>query len=133
MNVTNHFILVDDDEINNMIASMIIKKATENPAIRSFVCPFEGLEYIEREFANTGEATTATLFLDLSMPMMDGWEFLDKFDKLAPDVRSRIRVNLLSSSDDRRDVVRAGQNRNVSRYLVKPLTIDLIREAIAAA
>ena len=58
---------------------------------------------------------------------MDAWEFLDRFDQLDEDLKKRVRIYILSSSVDKRDMERAQANRNVVYYLIKPLTIESIR------
>ena len=129
MNSLSRFILIDDDEINNMISSVTIKKMAKNAYIQSFLNPLDGFEHIVTEYSNPDQDFTAILFLDLSMPVMDGWEFLDRFGKLDAAIRDRITVYVLSSSEDNRDINKAKQNKNVSEYVSKPLTTETVRLA----
>jgi two-component system, chemotaxis family, chemotaxis protein CheY len=129
MNSLSRFILIDDDEINNMISSVTIKKMAKSAYIQSFLNPFDGFEHIVTEYSNPDQDFTAILFLDLSMPGMDGWEFLERFEKLHPSIRNRITVYVLSSSEDNRDINRAKQNKNISQYVSKPLTTETVRLA----
>jgi len=61
------------------------------------------------------------------MPIMNAWEFLDEFDKLSVDIKSRIKVHILSSSINKNDMMRAQTNSNVEYYLIKPLTKESIK------
>ena len=133
MNTLSRFILIDDDEINNMISSVTIRKTAKSAYIQAFLNPFDGFEHIVTEYSNPDQDFTAILFLDLSMPGMDGWEFLERFEKLDSSIRSRITVYVLSSSEDNRDVNRAKENKIVNEYIIKPLTTETVRLASYAS
>lgn len=66
------------------------------------------------------------IFLDLNMPVMDGWDFLDEFRKLS--VPSKVDIYILSSSIDPADTTRAKQYAEVRDFLVKPLTSGKLKE-----
>jgi CheY-like chemotaxis protein len=61
------------------------------------------------------------------MPVMDAWDFLDKFDKLDELTKSRIKIYILSSSINKNDMARAQSNKYVEYYLIKPLNKESIR------
>jgi CheY-like chemotaxis protein len=99
--------------------------------IKSFTSPEEGFEYIETEYIETKyhgtkETNFTILFLDLNMPLMSGWEFLERFDNLGSELKGQISLYILSSSVDSRDRERSYANKNVKGYIAKPLTIDII-------
>ncbi len=127
MSIKTRFIIIDDDEFNNRICTVTIEKMAEDADIKTFMDPLEGFVHIATEYAKPGNTETAILFLDINMPVMNGWEFLDRFEELDPSVKSRIKVHILSSSVDKRDMERARLNKNVAHYLVKPLTRETIR------
>ena len=66
------------------------------------------------------------ILLDLNMPVMDGWEFLEEFTKVDPP--KAITIYILTSSIDPRDQERAKKFSNVSKYVVKPVTIEQLEE-----
>ena len=66
------------------------------------------------------------ILLDLNMPVMDGWEFLEEFTKVNPP--KEITIYILTSSIDPRDVKRAKKFSRVSNYVVKPITIEQLEE-----
>jgi CheY-like chemotaxis protein len=122
-----NFIVIDDDAINNKICQTIIEKIYTNVEVSTFTDPIMGFEYIVSEFASAKDDRPAVLFLDINMPVMDAWEFLNLFDKLDANLRNRITIYILSSSVNKVDMERAMSNRNVSYYLIKPLTKESIK------
>ena len=121
MDTPTRFIIIDDDKLNNKICTVTLEKICHNTEIRSFTDASKGLEYIMSEYPQTNYSVPTVLLLDLLMPVMDGWEFLDAFRRLDPAIKNQIRIYILSSSEDRRDMERADADVNVASYLVKPL------------
>ncbi len=121
------FILIDDDPMNNLICKLTIEMTMGECEIKAFVNPELGFEYVQSDFSKL-EDTSALLLLDINMPIMSGWEFLELFDNLNYPVKDRVRICILSSSIDDRDKERSYANKNVADFLVKPLTDkDIIR------
>jgi len=119
------FILVDDDDLTNLIHDMTLKDALgEKVLVETFVKPEEALEFIQNTYAENSDHTI--LFLDINMPGINGWEFLERYEKFSPAVKSRINIYILSSSVDPRDVRRAEENKNVLGFLSKPLSAENI-------
>jgi len=131
MSTSTRFIIIDDDQFNNKICSVTIEKMSKEAEVITFLDPLQGFDYIVSEYTNPAdENASAILFLDINMPVMNGWEFLERFEALGDDLKSRIRIYILSSSVDKRDIERAKTNKNVIHYLVKPLTRETIRLVI---
>lgn len=127
MKSPSQFILIDDDPMNNLICKLTIEMTFGQTDVKAFVNPENGLEYFQNEFAALKE-TSALLLLDIHMPSMSGWEFLEMFDNLSFEIKDRVRVCILSSSIDDRDKQRSYANKNVLDFLVKPLTDkDILR------
>ena len=127
MKSPSQFILIDDDPMNNLICKLTIEMTLGQTDVKAFVDPENGLEYFQNEFAALKD-TSALLLLDIHMPNMSGWEFLESFDHLGFEVKDRVRVCILSSSIDDRDKKRSYANKNVLDFLVKPLTDkDILR------
>jgi len=121
------FILIDDDPMNNLICKLTIEMTLGQTDVKAFVNPEHALEYLHGEFSSLKE-TSAVVLLDINMPNMSGWEFLEMFDNLSFDIKERVRICILSSSIDDRDKERSYANKNVVDFLVKPLTDkDIIR------
>ena len=122
-----YFIVIDDDAINNKICRTVIEKIYVDSDVNTFTDPILGFEYIVSEYSKKENENNAILFLDINMPVMDAWEFLNLFDRLDDEVRNKITIFMLSSSVNKSDMERAMSNRNVSYYLIKPLTKESIK------
>ena len=70
------FILIDDDAISNMLSEIIIEDEFPDAQIISFTDPKQGIQFFESEFSESSINKTF-LFLDINMPLMSGWEFLE--------------------------------------------------------
>jgi response regulator RpfG family c-di-GMP phosphodiesterase len=117
------FILIDDDPIHNAISSMTIKNVIANVEVVVFSDPKSGLDFLNEEFASH-ESDSVVLLLNLNMPFMSGWEFLEQFSGLSPEIQERIRVYLLSASIRQSDQAKAGDSKWVRGYLIKPLSVE---------
>ncbi len=120
-----HYIVVDDDPTNNMICEFTIKRYDKQAHIKLFTKPEEALSFIEQDYAATGEEICTVLFLDVNMPTMTGWEFLDAFNKMKESLKKKFIIYILSSSieDFRKE---AEIYPMLSGFLSKPLKLDII-------
>lgn len=121
------FIIIDDDKLNNKVCRNIIEKTYTTAEITDFVDPVAGFNYIVDTYSRTDSTSKAILLLDISMPLMDAWEFLDRFEQLDSHVKRRVKIHILSSSVNKQDMARAEANKNVEYYLIKPLTRESIK------
>ncbi len=127
MNYFNNFIIVDDDKINNKLCRKIIETIYPKAGLIDFTDPQEGFEYLANDFANDVSGKRAILLLDIIMPVMNAWEFLEQFEALEESVKDRIKIFILSSSVDKNDMAKAKANKYVEYYLIKPLTNETIK------
>ena len=116
-------ILVDDDPIANMISIKIIQRNFAGGVV-AFANAQEALEQITAWWSHEGPAEPVVIFLDINMPHMDGWEFLNEFEKLPGAVRDKIIVAMLTSSIDVDDIEKSKTYRSVKEFISKPLTQD---------
>ncbi|NDC40313.1 MAG: response regulator [Chitinophagia bacterium] len=126
MEKSARFIVIDDDALNNKICRACIEKIFKDAPVATFTDPKLGFEHIEAEYSTNIHDDMGILFLDINMPTMTGWEFLELFDKLDDAIKDRISIYILSSSVDKRDMERAKANKYVVHYLIKPLTKETI-------
>ncbi|MHA7129141.1 response regulator [Algoriphagus namhaensis] len=117
-----NILLVDDDPINNLINKRILSKVELGEDIHEFLSGGEALKKLESLSQGDGDVL---LFLDINMPLMNGWEFLDHYNELFPERNDRIII--LSSSIDFQDRIKSQEYDVVSGFLEKPLTIDKIQ------
>ncbi|HMW06765.1 MAG TPA: response regulator [Leptospiraceae bacterium] len=111
-------LLIDDDKITNILTKRILVQYNPQIKVDTFTNPYEGLRFLEKLKENKGEFPI--VFLDITMPEMTGWEFLDKLAGL----NINPPVYILTSSIDRRDIERARVYKNVKSFLTKPLTSE---------
>ena len=127
---TPRFIAIDDDPVNNLICKLTIEMVASAPEILTFTNAAEGFDYIQNQYAANRDKTETVLLLDINMPVMSGWEFLERFDNLGTDVKSLFKIFILSSSVDERDKQRSYANKNVNAFMVKPLVKDNVVEIL---
>ncbi len=120
-----HFIIVDDDPINNFITKKVITKISPNAFVIAFTEPEEGLDYILSIFAKPFN-DKAILLLDINMPTMTGWQFLERLENEGAVVSERLLIYILSSSVDTTDKGKAEVNPHIKDYIKKPLTTKTV-------
>lgn len=123
------FIIVDDDVCNNMLCRFMLQQAFHTEIV-DFTNPEEAIVYISSTYHQHIENPDTILLLDINMPEMTGWQFLQWFDTLTPQVKSMIRIFMVSSSVDPRDRERAAANPHVKDILTKPLEAETILKRI---
>lgn len=128
MTNTLKYIFVDDDEFSNWIYSIVVKEVAGEADIKTFTVPGEALEFIQTQYERIEGPTI--LFLDINMPMINGWEFLVHYAEFSEALKSQISIYILSSSVDERDSNMAKGNKNVKGFISKPLTIEVVRSII---
>lgn len=127
MSITNsyHFILVEDSVLDSYIGSKIIEGLGDLcKSYHSFLDPFETFEYIEQRGA-VPEKTI--IFLDIQMPLMSGFEFVEKFEtQLSKSCQKYFVINILSSSINEKDIIKAKSYSTVNQFMSKPLTKEMV-------
>jgi CheY-like chemotaxis protein len=124
--------LVDDDKVFQLTASRTLKAAQLSDKILQFDNGEEALDFL-RDHARESDTLPDYIFLDINMPFVDGWMFLDDYADLKTNLSKPIEIYMVSSSIDPRDMDRARQNANVRAYIIKPVTREKFIELLNAA
>jgi len=124
-----NFLLIDDNEMDNYISNYMISASKMAEKINVFTSPIEALEYLAILQSNHEEFPDF-IFLDIRMPEMDGFGFLEEYSKFPEDIIKKSSIFMLTSSDHANDIKRALKYYFVRKYLVKPLTRDILNELI---
>lgn len=119
------FIVIDDDPINNLLCTKNIKKSVENADVITFTEAEIGLNYIKSNF-NNPNAENVVLFLDINMPTMSGWEFMEEFQNVTSEIKHHVSIYILSSSVSEADKQKAKVHPDVVDYIEKPLLVDIL-------
>ncbi|MCS6822838.1 MAG: response regulator [Cytophagaceae bacterium] len=126
--------LIDDNEIDNLINQKMIEAAdiSENIFIHSGAkSAIEFLQNIEKLAKGPLELyLPEIIFLDIDMPIMDGFQFLDEFEKLSDIIKQNCKIVMLTSSLNPQDMNKAKKNKYVIKYLNKPLTQESLKKIL---
>ncbi len=113
--------LVDDNDTDNFISKRIIEITKFAKRVEVKGSGKAALEYL-RENENSADDLPSLIFLDINMPIVDGFVFLYEFEKFNEIVKSKCKVIILSSSDNKRDIDKIVNNNHVIKFITKPLT-----------
>jgi CheY-like chemotaxis protein len=123
----NHILLVDDDEVTNFLNKKVIEKASLIKEISIATNGQKALEVIE-ELCESKKYCPELIFLDLNMPVMNGFEFLDKFEKMHFPNKDKVRIIVLTSSSNPDDIYKIKEKRIA--FMTKPLSEDKIQSIV---
>ncbi|MBC6997730.1 response regulator [Cytophaga sp. FL35] len=112
--------IIDDDPIFVYSTKRIMKEVDFSDEIMVYNNGQDAIEAIE-DIVESGESIPPIIFLDLNMPIMNGWEFLDEFVKIPNPNREKTVIYIISSSIDPRDLERIRNYEIVDNYILKPV------------
>jgi len=121
-------LVIDDDEISNFIYTRVISASGIVENIKSCMSGQEALNYLKELSETNPEQFPAMIFLDINMPVMNGWDFLDQYNQIIPEhIQSNSILCILSSSVYKDDIDKANTYTQVKEYVPKPLTTDYLK------
>jgi len=133
MKVINRFILVDDEEANNFYHQIVIGGLFPEANVMSFTDGKSALDYLKNEHSDYNQENPelkSAILLDINMPEMNGWEFLDEYEGLEREQRADYVIALVTSSQNPKDVEKAKSYNLVKEYVIKPLTEENLKDLI---
>lgn len=121
-------LIIDDDPIQLRIAELLLKKCGSFSSI-SYLNAISALDYLRTHLQNS-TVLPDVIFIDLHMPELDGWGFLNTYGNLLPDLCKSISVFIVTSSIDSHDQKRSYQYPFVKGFISKPITPEMLDEVI---
>lgn len=126
-----NFIIVDDSRLDCFITEKIIRNVSgQENSVLSFSEAAEALRFVENSAAPQTDIRTVIL-LDIQMPVMTGFDFVEAFENLPGEIRSSYSVYMVSSSTNESDRIRIGNYPSIRHLYKKPLNRDVIIDLIA--
>lgn len=126
-----NFIIVDDSRLDCFITEKIIRNVSgKENLVLSFSEAAEALRFIENSTAPLNDVKTIIL-LDIQMPVMTGFDFVDAFENLSGELKSNYAVYMVSSSTNESDRIRIENYPSIRHLYKKPLNRDVITDLIA--
>ena len=122
-------LLVDDDPPTNFIHHKIIQTAAIDTHVETCENGQSALAYIAE--SNTETPRPGIIFLDINMPGMNGWEFLERYNQLPEEKKENVVVAMLTTSFNPDDKRMAEENATVHSFFSKPLKKDYLHQLIA--
>jgi CheY-like chemotaxis protein len=121
--------LIDDDPNDNYFHQREINKVITNITIIEKSSGLEALEYL-RSNKDNRHMLPDLIFLDINMPVIDGWEFLDAYRKIDISLKNEVIIIMLSTSGNPDDILKATTYSFVSDYITKPLTKEIMERIV---
>ena len=119
--------IIDDDPM----ASFYIKRLAELGEVASIITIYNNaqgaIDYL-LNYKKSSENLPDIILLDIYMPGLDGWGFLEEFRKLKGTLEKKVEIYVISSSDHPSDIRRAKSTPEVKDYFQKPVTLELLKE-----
>ena len=112
--------LIDDNQVDNFMNEYVLVKADLAESIIVKTSAIDALEYLK----TATNAFPDIIFLDIRMPIMDGFGFLKEFETLPEEKKKLVKIFLLSSSKDSFDIEKAENNARITKFIQKPLDVS---------
>ncbi|MFZ4797843.1 MAG: response regulator [Bacteroidia bacterium] len=117
--------IVDDDEIYTFLLKKALKKMDICNDISIYLNGQEAIDSI-KQLIESNQVLPDIILLDINMPLLDGWEFLDEYIKIKDSITKQIAIYIASSSISIGDINRAKEHVEVIDFLVKPINTETI-------
>lgn len=129
MRPINLVVLIDDDEIENFIKRKLIEKTNLVNQIKDFSSGKEAINFLNANSMHP-HLLPEIILLDLNMPVMDGFQFLEEYLKLEPKLSKKTNIYVVSSSISPIDHEKINNISEVSDFLIKPITEKIFKEIV---
>jgi CheY-like chemotaxis protein len=125
---TKSFMIIDDSYIDRLVAGMILKRNFNDARIYEASDGRQAIDWLVANQLSFGNRLI--ILLDIMMPQMNGFEFLELFENLDDVIKKKITIVMLSSTIDPEDIERARKHAQVKKLLSKPLSANELKEYV---
>jgi len=127
-------LLIDDDRPTNFLHKRVIEKTGLELEVQALTSATEALDFLQStgKYADTPPINRpGIIFLDINMPGMNGWEFMEAYKQLSPSQKARIVVIMLTTSLNADDRERALNDDHIATFYHKPLRTEMVMELVS--
>ena len=121
----NCVLLVDDDEATNFIHQHLIKEADFAEQVKIVENGLQAIDYLNSKHEND-YVRPDLIFLDINMPVMNGWEFLEQYKQLDEELQGQMMVVMLTTSLNPDDKTNSESIGGIDHFMSKPLTVEML-------
>ena len=125
-----NILLVDDDSIFNFLNSKMLEKTGLANEVHTALNGKQAIDLLNSYYMKASSLPDIIL-LDLNMPVMDGFEFLEVFKKINTPNKEKVNIVIVTSSQDPNDIAKA-KKMGITQYLTKPISEKSLRAALEA-
>lgn len=125
----NSVFLIDDDHITNFINARLLNRLKVSDTLMISQNGQDALDTLQ-ECLDKGMESPSLIFLDINMPVMDGFEFIEHFTRMPFPNKEEVKIYMLTTSENGRDLDKVKVNPSISGFINKPLTEDKVRKII---
>ena len=131
MDKLNHILIIDDDHINNLFSQIILEDADVSNMISVCHSVHEALDFLRAAEVTGDTAFPDLILLDISMPSMDGFDFLDRYYALGYNERHQTFISMFTSSDKEDYLQQARKYDVVVGFISKPLSVPALHSLLS--
>jgi CheY-like chemotaxis protein len=121
--------IVDDDNMFRIFLKSILNKSEAFEEINSFENGSFAIDELKSRIEKKAYIPSI-IFLDINMPIMNGWEFMEAFANLKANLNTPVEIYISSSSIAKEDTDNAKNNTNIKGFLTKPIKLETINEVV---
>ncbi len=126
MNKVKTLGIVDDDKIYTFLIKKTIEQTNLVDMVKIFDNGLNALNFLKKNAANH-DSLPEIILLDLSMPIMDGWQFIEEYANIKTEIKKKVVIVMWSSSVNPINIERASKISEISKYIIKPMKLEEVK------